>query len=172
MTIDTGALRKFKDIYAPIIGVIDEVLTLEAKKADLERWVAEKQREMTTAQEEIAAAYAEADERLAAHNEVVAAAQERVKAARELGDELKRNAAEEVSRVQEAAQARLDELTAAITDRQTTLAGLDAEIAKLLLEATAPREARIAELNATIKDLEKRQATAEKALDSLRAKLG
>jgi len=59
-----------------------------------------------------------------------------------------------------------------VAEREGRIAKLDAEIAQALADAVAPREAKVAELESTIIALEKRQATAEKALESLRAKLG
>ena len=172
MTIDIGALRKFQEVWEPVIKAIPAVMELQAKQADMDRWVAAKKLELEKAQKEIDAAYAEADRKLAAHNAEVEASQAEVKQARASADAIRANAEAEAKAAADYIRSKSANLAKQVTEREARVAQLDAEIAKALADAVAPREAKIAELQATISDLEKRQATAEKALDALRAKLG
>lgn len=172
MAIDISALRRFQDMWEPVMKAIPAVMELDAKQADMDRWVATKKRELETAQKEIDAAYVEADVRLLACNKQMEDAVAKTNAAKAEFAELRRTESERLEAATEAAVGKLADVEAKIVEKTAHLGALGGEIAQALAAATAEREAAIAALNVTIKTLEARQASAEKTLDSLRAKLG
>lgn len=172
MTIDISALRRFQDMWEPVMKAIPAVMELDAKQADMNRWVAAKKLELDTAQKEIDASYVEADVRLLACNKQMEEAVAKTNAAKAEFAELKSTESERLKTATARASQELSFVEAQIAQKTARLGALDGEMAKALADATAEREAAIAALNVTIKTLEARQASAEKTLEALRAKLG
>lgn len=172
MTIDIGALRRFQATWGPVIDVIPDVINMAEQQADLERGLAAKRLELTKANDEIAAAYAEADKRLAAVNEeLVAAGVKRVAIVAEI-NEAKKASSDAAEIADAAAKARLVAIEAQITKSSAVLAKVDERIIADTSAAQAAHATAVKVMESEIIDLEKRKAAAEKALDTLRAKLG
>lgn len=172
MSIDIGALRKFQDMWEPVLQAIPAVMELEAKKADMERWLASEQAKLAKAQAEVAATYEEADKRLEAVNKQLAAAMEDTAAAKAEAAEIKRSAAEKAKEAMAKAQAKVDALDQQTLYQAAALKTISDEYATKLSQAQAAHAMAVKGMEAEIIDLEKRKAAAEKALDTLRAKLG
>lgn len=172
MAIDIGALRRFQATWGPVIDVIPDVINMAEQQADLERGLTAKRLELTKANDEIAAAYAEADKRLAVVNEeLVAAGAKRVAVIAEM-NEAKKAASDAAKTADASAKARLDAIEAQITESSAVLAKVGERIIADTAAAQADHAVAVKVMQAEIMDLEKRKAAAEKALDTLRAKLG
>lgn len=172
MTIDIGALRRFQSTWGPVIAVIPDVINMAEQQEDLERGLVAKRLELGKAADEIASAYAEADKRLATLNEeLVAAGVKRVAVVAEI-NEAKKAASDAAKAADDAAKARLAAIEARITESSAVLAKVADKIASDTSAAQADHAAAVKVMQAEIMDLEKRKVAAEKALDTLRAKLG
>lgn len=172
MTIDVGALRRFQATWGPVIDVIPDVINMAEQQADLERGLTAKRLELDKATQEISAAYVEADKRLADINkELVSVSAQKAVVAAEI-ETAKRVAAEAAKTVDAAAKARLGEVEAQITASSATLAKVAEKITADTAAAQANHAQAVLAMQAEIAELEKRKSAAEKALDTLRAKLG
>ena len=172
MPIDTNALRKFQDLWGPVLEAIPAVLEATAKKADVERELRVKQIEIDEAGKKIDAAFVEADKRLSSVNsEMEQAMQQKEKALAEIEDAKKAQAADDV-KAAEAQRKLVDDWNKKIASLQSQFSNVEAEHAKKVAAAEASFAEKTAALEADVKDLEKRKAAAEKALDALRSKLG
>jgi len=172
MAIDTTALRKFQDLWGPVLEAIPAVLEATAKKADVERELRIKQIEIDEAGKKIDAAFVEADKRLSSVNsEMEQAMQQKAKALAEIEDAKKAQAADDV-KAAEAQRKLVDDWNKKIASLQSQFSNVEAEHAKKVAAAEASFAEKTAALEADVKDLEKRKAAAEKALDALRSKLG
>jgi tellurite resistance protein len=172
MAIDTNSLRKFQEIFTPILELIPTVLAAEAGKRDLEREIVLKRAELDKADKDIAKAFEEADKRLIAVNsEMEKAMQQKAKTEKDIEDAKKADADNRAKAEAEHAKA-LDDLYKRTALLQSQYSGIDSEYAKKVIDLEADFAGRVLALEAEVKDLEKRKAAAEKALDALRSKLG
>jgi chromosome segregation ATPase len=172
MTIDIGALRRFQATWGPVIAVIPDVINMAEQQADFERGLAAKRLELDNATKAIDAAYEEADKRLVTLNaELVEVSNQKVAVAAEI-DAAQQAAAEAAKTADAAAKARLGAIEAQITESSAVLAKVDERIVADTAAAQADHAVAVKVMQAEIADLEKRKAAAEKALDTLRAKLG
>jgi type I site-specific restriction endonuclease len=80
--------------------------------------------------------------------------------------------AEQTRQIEADRDASLSRIQAAIADAQEKATQAIQEAEASVVKAQADAAAQKAEMEAEIKDLEKRKAAAEKALDTLRARLG
>ncbi len=172
MTIDVGALRRFQATWGPVIAVIPDVINMAEQQADLERGLASKRLELSKATAEIDAAYAEADKRLVALNaELVAVSAQKLEVMTAI-NEAKQAASDAARDADTAAKARLGAIEDQITESSAVLARVGVQIAADTSAAQAEHAQAVLVMQSEIMDLEKRKSTAEKALDTLRAKLG
>lgn len=172
MPIDTTALRKFQDVWGPVLDAIPAVLEAVAQKTDVERELRIKQIEIDEAGKKIDAAFVEADKRLSSVNsEMEQAMQQKAKALADI-EEAKKAQAADNAKAEEAQRKLLDEWNQKIASLQSQFSNVEAEHAKKVAAAEASFAEKTAALDADVKDLEKRKAAAEKALDALRSKLG
>lgn len=172
MAINTKALRDFQTIWGPVIEAIPAVLDMAASQADWERAVAVKKIEFDEADKKIAKAFEEADKRLSSVNsEMEQAMQQKAKALADIEDAKKAQAADDV-KAAEAQRKLVDDWNKKIASLQSQFSNVEAEHAKKVAAAEASFAEKTAALEADVKDLEKRKAAAEKALDALRSKLG
>jgi len=172
MAIDTAALRKFQDVWGPVIDAIPAVLDAAAQQKDVERFLQSKRAEMEEADKKIAKAFEEADKRLSAVNsEMEQAMQQKAKALAEIED-AKKIDVDNRAKAEEAQRKVVDEWNQRIAKLQSQFSNVESEHAKKVIDLEADFAGRVLALEADVKDLEKRKATAEKALDALRSKLG
>lgn len=172
MPIDTSALRKFQDVWGPVVEAIPAVLNAVAQQNDVERFLQAKRAEMEEADKKIAKAFEEADKRLSAVNsEMEQAMQQKAKALADIEDAKKAQTADNAKAV-EAQQKLMDEWSKKLAALQGQFSNTEVEYAKKVSAAEADYAAKTAALEAEVKELEKRKATAEKALEALRSKLG
>ena len=172
MPIDTSALRKFQDVWGPVLEAIPAVLEATAKKADVDRELRIKQVELDEADKKIAKAFEEADRRLSSVNsEMEQAVEQKAKALADIEAAKKAQAADN-AKAEEVQRKIADEWNKKIAGLQSQFSNVEIEHAKKVSAAEADFAAKIAALDADVKDLEKRKATAEKALETLRSKLG
>jgi delta 1-pyrroline-5-carboxylate dehydrogenase len=172
MAIDIGALRRFQSTWGPVIDVIPDVINMAEQQADLERALNKKSLELDSATKEVETVFAEADKRLIVLNKElsdVVAMKSTVLAEIESATkdaEVKAKAAEAE------ANARFAVVIKSIEVKNAELAETSSKIAAKTDAALAEHAKVVAGMNAEIQELEKRKAAAEKALDTLRAKLG
>jgi len=172
MTIDIGALRRFQATWGPVIDVIPDVINMVEQQADLDRALAANRLELNKATAEIDEAYAEATKQLAASKEELAATGKQKAAVAAEIVASRQTAAEAAEAADASAKARLAAIEAQITESSAVLAKVDGRIAADTAAAQAEHAVAVKAMQAEIVDLEKRKAAAEKALDTLRAKLG
>lgn len=172
MAIDVGALRRFQETWGPVLDAIPAVVNMAEQQADLDRALAKKRIELTAATKEVEAAFAEADVRLEAVNrELTSVLDQKAATLAEIGNA--RTQADVAAKAAEVdAKKRLDAITQKVDVKSAELATVDAKIVAETNAALAAHDKAVAAMSAEIQDLEKRKAAAEKALDSLRAKLG
>ena len=172
MTIDVGALRRFQATWGPVIDVIPDVINMAEQQADLDRALVAKRLELDKAAKDVAAAYTEANKRLTDINEeLVSVSAQKATVAAEI--EAARQAAAEAARdADTAAKARLGAIEEQITESSAVLARVGVQIAADTSAAQAAHAQAVLVMQSEIMDLEKRKVAAEKALDTLRAKLG
>lgn len=172
MNVDIGALRKFQDLWGPVLDSIPAVIEAVAKKDDFDRGLAEQKRAFEKAQSEVAKLYADAD----AHVAAAQAELERLKAeqAQFMNDASAKRAAEnEVLAAQKAdVKAKVDALNQKVAEAQARVDAVNSEYAKRLADAQAAHAAAVDAMETEIKTLDERRVKAEKALEALRAKLG
>jgi chromosome segregation ATPase len=172
MAIDTNALRKFQEIFTPILELIPAILSAEAGKRDLDREIVLKKAELDKADKDIAKAFEEADKRLSAVNsEMEKAMQQKAKTEKDIED-AKKIDADNRAKAEEAQRKVVDEWNQRIAKLQSQCSNVEAEHAKRVADTEASFAEKSAALEADVKELEKRKATAEKALEALRNKLG
>lgn len=172
MAIDIGALRAFQNTWSAVIEAIPAVINMAEQQADLDRALKLKATELQKADKEIESAFVEANARLTVLNEQLVATSNQkaeVLAGIEGARQQATKAAAEAAAKAKLALATVDQKIAAQT---AVLSTVDAQINERLATATAAHTAAVASMEAEIKDLERRKSVAEKALDTLRAKLG
>lgn len=172
MAIDVNALRKFQELWTPVINAIPAVLDAAAQQADLDRALAQKRIELEKAGAEIQEAYDAADKRLVAVNEQLTVIENHKKAVLEEIGVAKQESIAAAKNLEKKAHDRLAAVEAKVKTAESVLATLDAQVTAKLAALQAEFDAKRETLDSEIKDLEKRKAAAEKALDTLRAKLG
>jgi chromosome segregation ATPase len=172
MTIDTNALRKFQDLWGPVLNSIPAVLDAVAQQRDVEQFLQTKRIEAVEADKKIANAFEEADKRLSSVNaEMEQAMQKKAKALADIEAAKKAQAAEQ-AKAEEAQRKLLDEWNQKIASLQSQFSSVQADYNKKVADAEADFAGRVLALEAEVKELEKRKAAAEKALDTLRNRLG
>ena len=176
MPIDINALRKFQEVFLPILELIPAILTAEAGKRDLDREIVLKKMELDKTTKNITEVIEEADKHLSLVNSEVEMAREMAtqQKAKALADiETAKNADADNRANTEREQAQLfDELSQKVAKLQSQYLVIDSEYENKLAAAEADFAAKVAPLEIEVKELEKRKAAAEKALDALRSKLG
>jgi phosphoenolpyruvate-protein kinase (PTS system EI component) len=172
MAIDVGALRKFQEVWAPVVACVPAVLDMAAKQADFERGLAQAAIDLEKAKAEVQGVYDAADARLVQVNAELLAQQQAAAQVKADAVEAKKKA----SAAQKAAEAKLAETLAtadaALTAKKAELADVDRALALAKQQAAADHEAYLSDLAAKAADAEKRLAAAERALESLKSKLG
>jgi chromosome segregation ATPase len=172
MTIDTNALRKFQEIFAPILELIPAVLAAEAGKRDLDREIVLKKAELDKADKDITRAFEEANKRLSAINsEMEKLMQQKTKVLSDI-EAAKNVDADNRANIEKDQAKSLNDWSQKVAKLQSQYSNVEAEHAKNVAVAEAAFAEKSAALEADVKDLEKRKATAEKALEALRNKLG
>ena len=172
MAINVGALRKFQEVWGPVLDAIPAVVEMTERQADMEREANSHRAEMDKAKAEIQKAYDEADVRLSQFNSVISELQEQKNATAAEIREMKRKATEAAKAAQDKADAKLADVERAIDVAVNKLKTIDVDYAERTMLAKTAHEVEVKAMAAEIADLEKRKAAAEKALDALRAKLG
>lgn len=172
MTIDTGALRKFQEIWNPVIKAIPAVLDMAERQADLERGIQAKQQELERIQKEIVAAIEEADRRISDANASLDSVAEQKRALQRDISEAKSKANIEAAEAEQTKKAMLDGLQASIVAVQAQLQGLQAEYAAKRAKAEEDHVTAVKVFEADITELNARKSAAEVVLRDLKAKLG
>lgn len=172
MTIDTGTLRKFQELWTPVIAAIPAVLDMVEREADLDRAIQSKKLELEKVQKEIDAALDEADQRLAFANSNLDAIADQKRAIQREIAEAKSKANVEASEAEQVKKAMLYALQVSIGSVQAQLQGLQAEYAAKRAEAEAAHAEAMKVLEADIAELDARKVAAETALRDIKSKLG
>lgn len=170
--LNVSALRQFQSMWEPVVKAIPAVLEMAEKKADLDKALqvhaatVEKARkasekEVARIAADVASAQAQLDA-MGVQKAALAVQHQQLQA--DLLQRLERAEAEA-----KAAEARAVAVQIACDSKS---AAAEAEAKARIDAAKSAADAQTQVLMADIADLEKRRAAAEKALDTLRAKLG
>jgi hypothetical protein len=172
MAIDTTALRKFQDLWGPVLAAIPAVLEAAAKQADVERMLRVKQVEFDDADKKIATAFEEANKRLSSVNsEMEQAMQQKAQALADI-EAAKKAQSDSFDAAKQAFAVTEMEWVQKTSALQSQFSQVEANLAQKMADADATYADKVTALEVDVKDLEKRKAAAEKALDVLRSKLG
>ena len=172
MGINVSALRKFQELWAPVMEAIPEVLEVAEKQADWTRALEIQKLEFEKGQKKLDDAVEEASKRIEAMKaDTEAFAQQREKALSDI------SIAKQVRADEEAAEKKTRDK--AISEWKAKIANLEAKFAdvqKNYDKKSADAEKDFADkmqgLEAEVSKLESRKADAEKALNALRNTLG
>lgn len=172
MAVDIGALKKFQDLWGPVLESVPAVIDAVSKKEDMDRGIAEQKRLYEKAEKDVADAKAEAQRvRAEAQAEMQRLSDERTQMLASM--EAERVAINNQIADQKAdAKAKADALSKKIADAEAKLGSLDSDFLTKHAQAQAAHDQALADMEAEIKALEDRKGKAEKALEALRAKLG
>lgn len=172
MAINVVELRKFQELFGPVLAAIPAVLDLDAQMADAERAVAAAKREYDQIKAGI-------EEQLRIGTEQVDAAVKRLQETEATRTALMREITDERSRAAAAAQAAIDardaklaSISVGISEATQRAAQVDREYAKKLADAKAAHQQAVTELNDEITELLARRDAIRSSLDELKAKLG
>lgn len=170
--IDISAVKKFQDMWSPIMETIPAVLDMAEHQADLARGIATEEKRLKKVQDDIAAKTGEGEALVAKLNaEIELLAEKRNKAAAAY-EAQKAEIAGGVSDAKKASAAEIE----LIEQKVALVLGKIEEAEKAYAAKVAVQEAdyaeRVQQLEAEIKGIEARKKAAEKTLDTLRAKLG
>ena len=172
MAIDYNALRRFQEMWGPVMDALPSILEITARQADADRALKLTKLDHEKALKEVDAVYIEADKRLIEVNKEL----DSVKAAEEqLHTDIQRARdahAEETKKAINAQQEALLAVNNKLIASTAKLNSVEAEYAAKVATAEKAAADRISALEADVKELEKRKAAAEKALATLRDKLG
>lgn len=172
INIDIGTLHSFQNAWGPVIAAIPAVINMAEQQADLNRALAAKRLELTAASDEIDAAFKEANSRLATLNQEMTEVLDKKADVMASIEAATVAAAKAAQAAEVAAKTKLEETLKILAARSEELAAMGADIdAKAAAASTAHANA-VAVRTVEIQDLEKRKAAAEKALDTLRSRLG
>jgi chromosome segregation ATPase len=170
--IDIGALKKFQELWAPVLETIPAVVEMTAHRDDLARGIAQEETRLAKLQEEIASNVGQSEALLAKLRLEIEEIANKRNAALDAYRADKQAAADEVTEAkkQAAADAKVIKSKTAALEAAYEKAKAEHE-SKLAALQTAHAE-RIESLEDEVKGVETRKKVAEKALDALRAKLG
>lgn len=169
--INLSALIKFNAMWKPLLDVLPEIIHLVEQRADLERTVAVYKQQAELANEGLSAvnkAAAEAKERF--DNDVALYKEQRDTWVAEL-NQFRADAEKERAAVESAFRAARSSHDTAMAAANKELAELQQHLADRKAQAENEFNTRKEELDADIARLEAVRTKAQKALDSLRAKL-
>lgn len=172
MAVDIGALRKFQELWGPVLEALPAVMDAVAKQEDFDRWLHKAQLDLDAANAKVQAAKDDAQKVRAKAAEDEAAMNARVKAALEAAD--KRAAdAEEESRVRiKAAKERAVAAEQQAILQEAAVKTAQSQVQAKIAEAQKAHDITVGNLAAEIKALEDRKAAVEAAIEALKSKLG
>lgn len=172
MAVDIGALRKFQELWGPVLEALPAVMDAVAKQEDFERWLHKAQLDLDAANAKVQAAKDDVQKVRAKAAEDEAEMNARVKAALEAAE--RRSAdAEEESRVRiKAAKERAAAAEQQAILQETAVKTAEAQVKTKIAEAQKSHDAVVVNLKAEVKALEDRKAAVEAAIEALKSKLG
>lgn len=172
MAIDISALRKFQDLWGPVLEAIPAVMDAVAKQSDMDREIRVQIKALEQAQKEVALVYEDANNRVTAANsglDVIAIQQRETLAS--IADE-QAKAKEAASSALAAEKKKLQAVNLQVQKAAEELGKVESEYAAKLALVNAEHAAAMKKLEAEVVAMEDRQAKAETALEALKAKLG
>lgn len=171
MAIDTSALRKFQDVWGPVLQTIPAVLDAAEREADLDRAINAKRIEFGRIQSEIDDKIAAAENRVKSLNADAAAALERKQAMLKDLAEAKAAAAQQAAADAAQRAAELEAAKGALAEVQGQIARLQADYSAKRVAAEAEHAEAVRQLNAEIAQLTTKKANVEQALRDLKSRL-
>ena len=172
MAVDIGALRKFQDLWGPVLETIPAVMDSVAKQADMDRALAQAKSDYEKAKAEVQAVYDDADKRIAVANEVLAAIADKQQKAQEALDAAVVAADARARAIEQEADVRIRSAQDKVLEAEKRLTELDAEAVKRMQAVEEAHAKAMTAFEAEVKALEDRKAKAEKAIEALKAKFG
>lgn len=171
MTVDVSALRRFQEVWEPVVQSIPAVLNMVEKEADLDRALNHKRIELDKAQKEIDAAFDNANVRLNAAKDDLAAMAEKKKAIMQEIADAQAKAKEAATAAEKQKNDTLAQIQDSIIKVKAQLDALQGDYDAKRAKAEAEHSSLIRSMTAEIDDLNARKEAAEKALDAIKAKL-
>jgi len=170
--IDIGALKKFQELWAPVLETIPAVMEMAAHRDDLARGIAQEEKRLAKLQEEIASNVGQSEATLAKLRLEIEEIANKRNAALDAYRADKQAAADEVAEAKKQATADAKVIKSKTAALETAFEKAKADYALAAQALESSRETRITEIEVEIQAVEQRRKAAEKALDALRAKLG
>lgn len=172
MSIDVSSLRRFQEIWEPVIQSIPAVINMVEMEADLDRSLAIKRSQLEKAQKEIDAAYDQANVRLSdAKGELAAIASQKEDVQKAI-TAAQVSARQAIAVAEEEKKEALASFNASIAEVQTKLKSLQGEYDAKRAKAEAEHSELVQAMVAEIDDLNARKEAAKQALDAIKATLG
>lgn len=172
MALKTAEIKKFLEMWTPIMETIPAVLDLADQQSQA-------QRELALAKQALADVEASIDEKTqAAKNNLdslerlAAEANASWQAALVKAEEARESHKQALKDAETLESKKLKDLQARTADESAKLVALEQDVAAKIAAITAQTDALIADKQAELESVEKRIASAQKTLDQLRAKLG
>jgi chromosome segregation ATPase len=169
---DISSIKLFHSMLTPIMEAIPQVVEMMEKKADMDRSMAKYQKDLDKAQKEVQDVYDAADQRLIQMNGGLVDLQNTQEALRAEIERTRVKLAADQEAAADVANSAKFASDAAVIEHNARANQAELQAKERIAVAEASVSARTAELEKSIADLEKREAAAQKALDTLRNKLG
>lgn len=172
MSIDVSSLRRFQELWEPVIQSIPAVLNMVEMEADMDRALAAKKAELDKVQKAIDAAQEQAQIKLNDANSELAAVASKKEALQQEVTELSIKAKDISDNVDKQRQEAVGLVNAAVAEVKAKLNEIQGEYSAKRAKAEAEHSKMITQMVAEIDALNERKEAAQAALDEIKAKLG
>lgn len=170
--VNVKALRDFQKMWGPVLDTIPSVIDAVGVAKDIDRAVALRKKELADIEAEIEAKVSAANKEL---DNIKAQVQASEAQKSKVDAEISQAVADEKNAIKDATKRAKDALSGVLSkleESQSRLDNISAEIASNMKAAKAEQDAMVQQKQSEISDLERKRVSAERALESLRAKLG
>ena len=172
MSVNLVELRKFQQLWGPVLQTIPAVVEMVERKDDLDRAIAAAKHEYETVKANIDTEIELATTRLDEAALKLTELETQRGAIKAEIEAAKQAAAEAAAVAEKQKQEKLAVVTARIAEASKQLAGIDKEAAAKLAVAREVHSGAVAQMTAEIEALEAKKSDVQSALDSLKARLG
>lgn len=169
---DMASIKLFHSMLAPIMEAIPQVVEMMEKKADMDRTLAAYNADIQKAKAEVQGVYDEADKRIAKMNGDITDLMDKQEALNAQLSRTQEKLKADLEAAEDATNQARYAADAAVIQHNARANEAELQAKQRADDAEASAQERIAALEKSIADLEKREAAAQKALDTLRARLG
>lgn len=172
MAVDVSALRKFQELWGPVLDSIPAVINAVSKQADMDRALQQSQRDLEAANAKVKAAKDEAANIHAKSADDAADLHAKMQAAIDAADRRAVSAEEDSQARINNAKDRAIAAEQKAAQQEAAVNAAQAQAQAKIAEAERLHAQAVATMNAEIRALEERKASVEAAIEALKSKLG